>query len=335
MTEKEFDIDGLIAEYLSNGLEPERRAELDAWLAQSEENRRYFLQREEIWFSAISEAEGKRYDAGKAFELFRQRVKTHMPQKAKKRSLIRTCLRYAAVAAVLCLVVYSAYRQGAQDLKDQLAQIVVEAPLGSQTRMRLPDSTLVVLNAGSRMVYGQDFGVENRRVSLEGEGYFEVTRNAEKPFRVSSPSVTLTVLGTKFNFRDYSQEDEVIVSLREGRVALENLLHEEEPLALMPSERMVMYKHEGRMKRERMETDAYLKWMDGKLIFNGLPLEKVVQVLERSYGQTIRLENDTVGRMRLFGKFDRNEQGLKEILEIMQATGKVRYKKKKDSVILY
>lgn len=118
MTEKEFDIDRLIAEYLSNGLEPERRAELDAWLAQSEENRRYFLQREEIWFSAISEAEGKRYDAGKAFELFRQRVKTHTPQKAKKRSLIRTCLRYAAVAAVLCLVVYSAYRQGAQDLKD-------------------------------------------------------------------------------------------------------------------------------------------------------------------------------------------------------------------------
>ena len=284
-----YDIDAWIAEYLSGGLDPATKAELEAWVNASEENRRYFLQREELWFSAV---------CGEELEKF------------------------------------GAYRQGGQDLKDTLAWIEVEAPAGSQTRMRLPDSTLVVLNAGSRMVYAQDFGVESREVQLEGEGYFEVTRNERQPFRVSSENIALTVLGTKFNFRDYPQEDEVVVSLREGLVTLDNRIREEAPMALKPDERMVMDKCQGRMKRERMATDSYLKWMDGKLEFDGTPLDKVIQVLERSYDASIRLEEDSLAGLRLYGSFNRNEQGLSDILGILQATGKINYRLQKDSVII-
>lgn len=328
-------MDALIAEYLSGGLDPAKRTELENWVRESEENRRYFLRREELWFSAVSREELEKFGADKAFEAFRQRVRAVETRSVAGRSRWRRVLRYAAAVAVLCVVAYFSYRQGGQDLQNALAQIEVEAPVGSQTRMRLPDSTLVVLNAGSRMVYAQDFGVESREVTLEGEGYFEVTRNAEKPFRVSSENVALTVLGTKFNFRDYPQEDEVVVSLREGRVQLDNRIHQEESMTLKPDERMVMDKCDGRMKRERMATDIYLKWMDGKLDFDGTPLGKVIVVLERAYSATIRLERESLGNLRLYGCFNRNEQGLIDILEILQATGKISYRLHDDSVIIY
>lgn len=329
-----YDIDAWIAEYLSGELDPAKKAELEAWVNASEENRRYFLQREELWFSAVCGEELEKFGADKAFEAFRRRIKAAEAQPPAGQVRWRKALRYAAAVAVLCLVAHFSYRQGGQDLQNALARIEVEAPAGSQTRMRLPDSTLVVLNAGSRMVYAQDFGVESREVMLEGEGYFEVTRNEQQPFRVSSENVALTVLGTKFNFRDYPQEDEVVVSLREGRVKLDNRIREEAPMALKPDERMVMDKCDGRMKRERMATDTYLKWMDGKLEFDGTPLDRVIQVLERTYGASIRLEEESLGGLRLYGCFNRNEQGLVDILDILQATGKIGYRLQKDSVIV-
>lgn len=337
MDANEPDIDELIAEYLSNGLDPERLRQLQAWAARSEENRRYLMQREEVWFSAMADDEAGRYDEAKAFEAFRRRVRA--AQKAERGKTARrawiTFCRCAAAVAVLCVVAYFSYRKGGSDLQEALAQIAVEAPEGSQTRMFLPDSTLVVLNAGSRLVYAQDFGVDNREVQLEGEGYFEVTHRADRPFRVVSANVALTVLGTKFDFRDYADEDEVVVSLREGRVSLNNRIRRETDLALMPNERMVMNKENGLMKRERLSSDDYLKWVDGKLVFNGEPLAQVAEILQRSYGVSIVISTESLKPLPFFGRFDRKEQGLKEILDIMQATGKIRYGMIKNKVIIY
>ena len=84
----------------------------------------------------------------------------------------------------------------------------------------MPDGTIVILNAGSRIIYPQNFGVYNRDVELQGEGYFEVARNIEMPFYVKTKELQVRVLGTKFNFRDYPEDKEVVVSLLEGRIVL-------------------------------------------------------------------------------------------------------------------
>ena len=126
--------------------------------------------------------------------------------------------RYAAIIAVILAVGCFSYWQGGVNVKDTFADISVEAPLGSRTKLYLPDGTLVWLNAGSRMTYSQGFGVDNRKVELEGEGYFEVQRNEKLPFFVKTKDLQLQVLGTKFNFRDYPEDHEVVVSLLEGKV---------------------------------------------------------------------------------------------------------------------
>ena len=78
--------------------------------------------------------------------------------------------RYAAIIAVILAVGCFSYWQGGVNVKDTFADISVEAPLGSRTKLYLADGTLVWLNAGSRMTYSQGFGVDNRMIELEGEG---------------------------------------------------------------------------------------------------------------------------------------------------------------------
>lgn len=85
MEERNSHIDELIAAFLSKGLSKEVREELDAWIASSEENRRYFMQQQEIWFSAVQEEERTRYDADRAFETFRKRVAASTAQKQSKK----------------------------------------------------------------------------------------------------------------------------------------------------------------------------------------------------------------------------------------------------------
>ena len=81
-----------------------------------------------------------------------------------------------------------------------------------------------MLNAGSKITYSQGFDVNNRDLALEGEGYFEVKRNEEIPFEISTKELGLTVLGTKFNFRNYADDEEAVVKLLEGEVRLKNKL---------------------------------------------------------------------------------------------------------------
>ena len=314
MEERNSHIDELIAAFLSKGLSKEAREELDAWIASSEENRRYFMQQQEIWFSAVQEEERTRYDADRAFETFRKRVAASTAQKQSKKVIDwKTIYKYAAAVLVVGLISFFSYRQGESNLQNALTQVEVEAPLGAQTRLRLPDGTLVVLNAGSRLVYPQDFGVDNREVKLSGEGYFEVERNEKLPFHVQTPSLSVRVLGTKFNFRDYPNDEKAVVALLEGKVA----------------------KAEGHMRKETKEVKNILEWTSGKLFFDELPLPEVVKILERSYDVHITFATDSLQDFCFYGSFSRGEQGIKDILEALEKTGKVRYTQKDREITLY
>lgn len=336
MEERNSHIDELIAAFLSKGLSKEAREELDAWIASSEENRRYFMQQQEIWFSAVQEEERTRYDADRAFETFRKRVAASTAQKQSKKGIDwKTIYKYAAAVLVVGLISFFSYRQGESNLQNALTQVEVEAPLGAQTRLRLPDGTLVVLNAGSRLVYPQDFGVDNREVELSGEGYFEVERNEELPFHVQTSSLSVRVLGTKFNFRDYPNDEEAVVSLLEGKVALDNRLRAEAEMILLPNEQVTLDKAEGCMKKESTKVKNSLGWTSGRLFFDEMPLPEVVKILERSYDVHITFATDSLRNFRFYGSFSRDEQGIKDILEALEKTGKVRYTQKNREITLY
>lgn len=114
--------------------------------------------------------------------------------------------------------------------------------MGARTKMHLPDGTAVWLNAGSKLSYSQGFGIDNRDVRLEGESYFEVSRNENLPFCVKTKEVKVRVLGTKFNFRNYQDDNEAVVNLLEGKVSLMNGLRKMSEQYLAPGECMTLDK---------------------------------------------------------------------------------------------
>ena len=337
MEEENKHIDELIANYLTEGLDKNALDELKTWIAASAENQQYFIRQREIWFSAVSREAASVYDKDKAFENFRNRVESQKEiQSTSRRGFSLSALwRYAAVVAIIIAVGCISYWQGEVNVKDSFADIAVEAPLGSKTKLYLPDGTLVWLNAGSRMTYSQGFGVDNRKVELEGEGYFEVKRNEKIPFFVKTKDLQLQVLGTKFNFRDYPEDHEVVVSLLEGKVGLNNLLREEKEAVLSPDERAVLNKANGLLTVESVTASNASQWTDGYLFFDEELLPDIAKELERSYNVKIHIANDSLKTFRFYGNFVRREQNIQEVLEALASTEKMQYKIEERNITIY
>lgn len=337
MEEENKHIDELIANYLTEGLDKNALDELKTWIAASAENQQYFIRQREIWFSAVSREAASVYDKDKAFENFRNRVESQKEiQSTSRRGFSLSALwRYAAVVAIIIAVGCISYWQGEVNVKDTFADISVEAPLGSKTKLYLPDGTLVWLNVGSRMTYSQGFGVDNRKVELEGEGYFEVKRNEKIPFFVKTKDLQLQVLGTKFNFRDYPEDHEVVVSLLEGKVGLNNLLREEKEAVLSPDERAVLNKANGLLTVESVTASNASQWTDGYLFFDEELLPDIAKELERSYNVKIHIANDSLKTFRFYGNFVRREQNIQEVLEALASTEKMQYKIEERNITIY
>lgn len=336
-------MDKLISAYLIGGLDDDSLQELKQWIMASSENERYFMQRQEAWFAALSTRKDTLYDKDKAFELFKSRVSADKVRKTLEEEKVVShwqkklfsVFRYAAAVVVLCVVATFFYWKGEEKMKGHFADIVVEAPMGSRTKLYLPDGTLVWLNAGSRLSYSQGFGVEERSVKMFGEAYFEVMRNEDLPFSVYTNDLRVRVLGTKFNFRDYPEDNEVIVSLLEGKVALDNLVKKGEEICLFPNDRAVLDKKSGKIQLERAVATNAVQWTNGYLFFDEELLPDIVDELERSYGVRIEIKNEELNTFRFYGNFVRREQSINEVLEALAATGKVRYEIRETCIVLY
>lgn len=332
--EKYNDIDELITSYLSGELDKEAYAYLKRWTMEAEANRIYVRNQLEVWFSSGVSGDDTPFNKEKAFDLFKRRmVKAEEMQKQVHRFSWKVVYRVAAVILFLLLPL-GAYWQGKETVKDTFADMIVEAPLGARTKLHLPDGTLVWLNAGSKIVYSQGFGVEDRKLCLEGEGYFEVTKNEKIPFEVRTKELNLKVLGTKFNFKNYAEDEEVTVNLMEGKVALNNRLKNMATLYLAPQEKMVLNKRTGIMKRSKTNVEYANAWSRNELFFDEELLEDIAKKLMRSYNAEIVVA-DSLKNKRFYGSFKIIGNTIDEVLQTIASTNRMRYRHENDKYILY
>lgn len=286
---------------------------------------------EELWVSSAVADDTQQYDVDQAFERFRKR--TGLDQSGRQSYKWYRTWSVAAVAIVLLgLITVTAYWQGSRQIQSNFSDIVVEAPLGLKTKLTLPDGSTVWLNAGSKMVYSQGFGVSDRKLAFQGEGYFEVEKNDEIPFLVQTHDVNVTVVGTKFNFRNYPEDEEAVVELLEGKVALENQLKEEAVRYLSPNEKMVLHKATGEMDITSAKVKEVTLWTKNILLFDEDLLPDIVRKLERSYHVRIKIENEDLKQARFYGQFNQLEQNIYEVLDMLVETGRLEYQEK-DKVI--
>ena len=317
-------INDWIIGYLTNSLTPEEMQSLQNWLNVSEENRKHFSDMQEVWMAASDETNDMDFDKEKAYRLFLKQTEVAAQQCIKQRKVfrIRPWMYAAAMVIVVFLCVTIAFQTGKSVIQNQLTQITIEAPYGSKTKLYLPDGTLVWLNAGSKMSYAQNFGINERTLSLTGEAYFEVIKNKKIPFKVHTNELDVKVLGTKFNFRNYEDDLEAKVCLLEGKVALNT---KQKETILHPDQQALLDKKTGKLLISKTKAAYSAEWTNDRLYFDEALLPDIAKELERSYNIKITIADDALNSVRFYGNFRRREQNIQEIMEILSSTEKMTY----------
>ncbi|MBO9672436.1 MAG: FecR family protein [Sphingobacteriaceae bacterium] len=197
----------------------------------------------------------------------------------------------------------------------------ISTPAGGQYQVTLPDGTKVWLNAMSSLKYPTAFTGKYRMVELTGEGYFEVARNKNKPFKLKTSKQEISVLGTHFNVSAYADDDEIKTTLVEGGVAVKNF----SPLAtglLKPGQQAVF--HDKEFKVSNVDVEEYIAWKNGFFVFNNEGIKEAMQKLARWYDVDIEYVGDFDG-IYFGGSFSKHNN-LQETLKILESTDKFKFK---------
>lgn len=196
------------------------------------------------------------------------------------------------------------YQKG-QAEEEQLEFNTIKTPIKGEYAMVLSDGTKVWLNAQTELEFPVKFGKGKREVKLKGEAYFEVTKDAARPFNVMlSNGSDVEVLGTQFNVMAYEDEAEVQTTLVEGKV---RFAYGEQKLVLAPGEQSVLNRDSKRIEIREVNTYQYSAWKDGKFVFNKEPLESVFRKMSRWYGVDVSCSDEQVLNRRISAVMDKYE----------------------------
>jgi len=188
----------------------------------------------------------------------------------------------------------------------ELAYNQIVVPSGKVFELTLSDGTHVWLNAGTKFKYPQYFvsSVDTRAVELEGEAFFDVTENKEKPFIVKTSDINVKVLGTKFNVSAYKEDEQVKTVLVEGSVNVLDSKNSDNNQVIAPNQLISFDKKTSNLNTSDVNVDSYISWIYNKLLFVNEPFENIAKKIERSYGVKIYNGNKNLDSTRFYGEFD-------------------------------
>ena len=217
----------------------------------------------------------------------------------------------------------------AEGAKDDNSFNTLATPTGGQYNIILADGTKVYLNAVSSIKYPTQFNGDKRIVELEGEAYFEVAKNKNKPFIVKSDNQSIEVLGTHFNVHSYNNESVVKTTLLEGSVAV---THKNQKTILKPGQQSDVSDNFSKIKVREVDTEEAVAWKNGRFKFDNADLKTVMKQLERWYGIKVEYRGD-VSDVRFNGGTFRNKN-LSEVLKVLELSN-IKFKVEGKTVIVY
>lgn len=197
---------------------------------------------------------------------------------------------------------------------DQLVYNTISVPNGKRFELILSDGTSVQLNSGTSLKFPIQFiRGESRQVFLDGEAYFDVTKDPKHPFLVRSGDMNIKVLGTKFNVTSYKKDNKTYTVLVEGKVAASDDLNKEE-IILKPGERV--YFQGKQLKTEPVNVRKYIAWVSGELMFTDDSFAVIANKLERKYNVRIINNYEELNDIVITATF--KEENIEQVLKIFQ-----------------
>ena len=197
---------------------------------------------------------------------------------------------------------------------------VVRIPHGGEYITRLPDGSVVHLNAGSELKVPVYFGTESREVWLRGEGFFEVVHRENLIFTVHTDKADISVLGTEFDVRAYTDEKEVVTTLVQGAVGV---ISGRTYDRLKPGEQ-ARIAGKGDIRVAEVDIYPFIAWKNGRMVFENERLEKIMAELQRWYDFEVFYRNPEMAEKRFGFKLEKYEH-VDSLLKILELTGEVEF----------
>lgn len=236
------------------------------------------------------------------------------------------------VASAILILIGSSYffNLSLSDKPNNLLQSIYVPP-GSRTSVTLPDGSLVWLNSNTSFKYPTTFASENRVVELDGEAYFEVTKNEGKSFIVKTNKYNVEVLGTTFNVEAYANEASFKTGLFNGKVKLYKEQQENKSLYLKPGEAAELI---GDALQVSSANQNSFRWKDGLIILEDKSFTEIMRLFEKYYDVQIIIKNDKTKELGYKGKL-RISDGIDHALRVLQKDFRFTFKREEDTNIIY
>ena len=303
----------LISRYLYGEASPPEISELEKWVKADPANADLFSAYRKTWKAIEDSKIESSADPDRDWNALESRLRltaSGSPRPAFR--IMHWSLRIAAMILLAAIPAFFLYHYLKPQDEKQLTAT------GDLSECVLPDGTLVTLNTGATLSYPAHFKGNFRKVTLEGEAWFEVAHDRARPFIISAGDARIRVVGTSFfvNTRTFRDTREVILASGIVRV-----YYESQPgsaTLLYPGEKAELDARGGAIVKTTNEDPNFLAWKTKHLVFSNTPLNEVAALLSGVYHTSIRLSGNNLSDCRITTTFDR--QSLESVLNVLKAT---------------
>jgi len=315
------EINELLSRYVAKETTAAETQLVERWLDENNSNHTEWLGKDipsrEIWLNDLQNDIAER---------------THGVKIQRKPLMAKIFKPAIAAAAVLAFVIGGWLVLNNNLAKNEARQELIAAP-GSQKFQLLEDGTKVWLNAGSSLRYDEHFNINDRKVYLKGEAYFEVAHNRHMAFIVYTDKIATKVLGTRFNIRAYENDLVVKVALLSGKVEIIGKANDGKDKRILIPKEVAIYKKADQsfavVKTD--EINQYAHWRNEKIVFDETPLNEVVARLQQVYRVKIVLESKNLKSCKITGSFD-SKNGIDGVLKSICLSIEGKYKMDKEQI---
>ena len=302
----------MLLEYRGGEATPDVRAQVEAWMEADPENEAMLLDMAKICYAQQRAKRIRRRDVMAAYEKVIRSVR-------RKQQTIRFSWQRVAVAAAILIAVNIGAWSLVRYRVSAGAYITLNSNAEKKVEYTLPDGTSVFLNRNSSLRFPLKYAKDSRCVKLDGEAYFEVAHDPDRPFVVMTDNdLQIQVLGTKFNVEAYAADSIAQVFLLEGSVSagigdrssgIRNYL-------LTPSEELRYNVSSGQIALRKDSSVSGIEWMDNTFVFRDTPFPEVIRRLSHNFGIEFVVRDAGLNGYTFTGTFDNRDLSL--ILEYMQ-----------------
>jgi transmembrane sensor len=236
-------------------------------------------------------------------------------------NIIKMSFRIAGVI-MLPLVIFIAINTHNHIYLKKESWVEIKSPAWTRVKFSLPDGTTGWLNSSSSVKYNGNF-TNDRRITLEGEAFFDVMKDEKKPFVVSTNEIVVKALGTRFNIASYSNEKSVEVVLEEGKL-LFNDKEMDKSILMKPNDLVTFDKTLKDISTSVVQPHKYMCWTEGKLVFRNDPLDVIARRLERWYNIDVDVNVNSDEDLRWRATFI--DEGLEEVLVLLKRSLQIDYR---------